>query len=103
LTFDYNKDEMMHASVADVKWNAPYDNSYCNNKGIFFLNIYYNSSMCDIINVKNHIFTSLIKNFQTIDHRWYLCHHAHSNRLNMELSRLNEMLVDHLWTVTVLD
>jgi len=23
LTFDYNEDEMMHASVADVKWNAP--------------------------------------------------------------------------------
>jgi len=23
LTFDYNKNEMMLASVADVKWNAP--------------------------------------------------------------------------------
>jgi len=23
LTFDYNEDEMMYASVADVKWNAP--------------------------------------------------------------------------------
>jgi len=29
-------------------------------KGIFFLNIYYNSSMCDIINVKNHIFISWV-------------------------------------------
>jgi len=25
LTFDYNEDEMMHASVADIKWNAPKD------------------------------------------------------------------------------